>query len=263
MPSDRPSLLALVRPTNLLALLVLAGLGYGALVAYRIYVRAHRDEQSRRELEQAVDRLQTKNVELQQAVSDLEAQNAELRTFVDRLTTETRIAEVFVLEQHPGPDGVPLTTLEFTELDRAGRPLPTRVFTVRGREVYFDALVIKFSEEEVKVGDPLRGKSLHLFRRVFGEAQAPREGVLLATARSDGVPDFYRLSPGGQPSDFEQRMWEQFWHWADHPAEAAREGVRVPQIEAVGIRPRPGARYRISLEHDGGPNIRRIEEPQE
>jgi hypothetical protein len=50
------------------------------------------------------------------------------------------------------------------------------------------------------VGDLLRGKSLHLFRRVFGEAQEPRDGPSIGTTRPDGIPDVYRISPS--PSAF-------------------------------------------------------------
>ncbi|MFW6162529.1 MAG: hypothetical protein ACODAJ_07140, partial [Planctomycetota bacterium] len=152
--------------------------------------------------------------------------------------------------------GVPVTTMEFTERLGQGATARSRVFTVRGREVYFDALLIKFAEDRVKVGDPLRGKSLHLFRRAFGSAQEPRDGPLLAAREPGAVPRAYRSGQG--VSDFERRLWARFWHWTAHPDEAAAEGVRVAQIDAVGTRPEVGATYRITLEHDGGLNLRRV-----
>lgn len=247
----------LLQPTNLLAVVLLLVLTYVGVTYLMARYREARQAAERQELEETVAALQQRNDLLRHTVARLEAQCRELEGFVRRLTTESRVADVRVVGQRLDSQNVPLWTLEFAERDRAGKPLPAKVLPVRGGEVYFDALVIKFADDLVKVGDPLRGKSLHFFRRAFGSAQEPREGPMLAAAGSV-VPDAYRGS--ASPSAFEQALWLRFWHWAEHPDEALAEGIRVAQIEAVGIRPVPGATYRITLEHDGGLNIRRVEE---
>ena len=252
-------LLTFLSPTNLLATVILIALAAGGVTYWRLDRRARRIAGERARLQASVSTLESANGALRRTVAALEAQCDELRRFVGRLSSESRVADVRILASHPDADGVPLTTVEFAERLGGGRAPRSRVFTVRGREVYFDALVIKFDEDRVKVGDPLRGKSLHLFRRAFGSAQEPRDGPLLAGRKPDGVPDVYR---GGEaPSPFERRLWARFWHWAAHPDEAAAQGVRVAQIEAVGIRPEVAAAYRITLEHDGGLSIRRAPEP--
>lgn len=245
----------LLRPTNLLAVVVLLTLSYVGITYLMARYRQARLDRERRALEEAVADLRQRNDALRRAVRQLEAQNAELRTFVARLGAESRVAQVRVVGQRLDSQNVPLWTLEFTENDRAGKPLAAKVLTVRGNEVYFDALVIKFTDDLIKVGDPLRGRSLHFFRRAFGSAQEPREGPMLAASGSV-VPDAYRS--GAAPSAFEQALWLRFWHWAEHPDEAEAEGIRVAQIEAVGIRPVPAATYRITLEHDGGLSIKRV-----
>jgi len=251
-------LLAAFKPTNLLAGVLVVVIGYGAWVAYR-YHRSNVDAQvARQHLEDAVGQLKEQNTELKATVATLDAQCAELRLFVERLTAESRVADVKVLTQRRAADGVPVTTFEFVERDRAGKALLPKVFTVPGEVVYFEALVIQFLDKAVMVGDPVRGKSIHLFRRVFGEAQEPRDGPLIAAAQPDGIPDVYRISPS--PSAFEKRLWRLFWHWADHPAEAEQEGVSVAAIKAVGIRPTAGSSYRITLRHAGGLDIRKVEE---
>jgi len=259
MASRIGKLVVAFKPTNILATLLVVALGYGAYTAYDLARRSTTAEQAQRELEQAVGTLEKQNARLRTTVTSLEAQCARLRSFVARLTTESRVATLRILASHPDGGGVPITTFEFAEQRPDGRPRPSRVFTVRGRELYVDALVIKFTDDAVKVADPLRGKSLHLFRRVFGSAQEPREGPLVAASQPDGVPAAYAAS--GEASDFEQRMWRLFWYWASHPAEAASQGVRVAQIEAVGIRPIVGATYRLTLEHDGGLNIKQAARP--
>jgi hypothetical protein len=244
-----PKLLAIFRPTNLVSILLLAGLGVGGYHAYQMYEEVRIDEATRERLEGEV-------AELQAEKARLEMQNTVLRAFVDRLTTEARVAEVEVIAQGRDAQGVPVTTLEFKEIGRDGQFLPTKTLEARGTEVYFDALVIKFVEDAVKEGDPLRGKSLHLFRRVFGDAQQPRHGEEMS-ATTDGVPDLYRVSK--EPSPFERRLWMYFWKWMDNPELAAQDGVRVAQVEAVAIRPKLGAKYRVTLELDGGLNIKKVE----
>jgi len=242
-----------LRPTNLLAVVLLFALVYAGVTYLMASYRRARLARERAALEQAVADLRQRNDALRRTVSQLEAQNAQLRAFVGRLTAESRVARVRVVGRRRDSLGQAVWTLEFVERGRDGKPLPAKVLTVRGAEVYFDALVIKFSDDLVKVGDALRGKSLHFFRRAFGSAQEPREGPMLAASGSV-VPDAYR-SAGAAPSAFERWLWLRFWHWAAHPDEARAEGIRVAQIEAVGIRPVPGATYRITLEHDGGLNI--------
>jgi len=247
--------LAILRPTNLLSLALLAGLGVGGYHAWEMYDKARLDVQARQQLEGAVTALTGEVTALTQENRQLEVQNTLLTAFVDRLTTEDRVAEVEIVAQTRDAEGVLVTTLEFTERDRNGEPLPTRTLETRGNELYVDALVIKFLDETVKQGDPFRGKSLHLFRRVYGDAQQPRHGEELS-AMTDGVPDLYRVSK--EPSPFEQRLWGLFWTWMRDPDQAKLDGVRVPQIDAAGVRPEPNAKYKITLERDGGLNFIRV-----
>ncbi len=245
----------LLQPINLLAVVILLILAYVGVTWVMGKFREGRLARERKELEVAVADLQQRNEALRRTAARLEAQCKELQGFVRRLGAESRVAEARIVDKRPDPQDakVPLWTVEFVEVGRDGKPLPAKVITLRGEEAYFDALVIKFTDDLVKVGDPLRGKSLHFFRRAFGSAQEPREGPVIAAASGSIVPDAYR--PPGTVSAFEHSLWLRFWHWAAHPNEAEAEGIRVAQIEAVGIRPVQGATYRLTLEHDGGLNI--------
>ena len=122
-----------------------------------------------------------------------------------------------------------------------------------GEGVYFDALVIEFDRDYVKLSDPLRGKSIYLFRKIFGSGQKPENGVALDPNAKDGIPDPYRV--GKPPSAFEVKLWRRFWELANDAKAAAHEGVRVAQIQANAIRPVPGKIYTLSLEHAGGMNV--------
>lgn len=195
----------------------------------------------------------------QQAVQELRRQNERLERerqalieVVARLDVESRVAEVKILQQHRDTNGrVTQTVIGFTEMDREGAPLPEKVFGIPGDVPHFDALVIKFESDYVKQGDALRGKSLALFRRIYGETQAPADAYWLDS--SGGVPDVYRLTD--EPSEFEGRLWRDFWSYAKDAEKARGAGVRVAQGEAVYAPVTEGESWTLTLEGDGGLNL--------
>jgi hypothetical protein len=67
------------------------------------------------------------------------------------------------------------TTIRFTEVDDAGKPIDaSQEFTLPGQEVYFDTLVIKFDDHFVEQADPIGGGALIVFRRIFSSTIARR-----------------------------------------------------------------------------------------
>lgn len=198
---------------------------------------------------------------LRQENQELLRQRRELEGMVERLTGEQRIAEIHVIDQvQPGElvNGVPAvsvaTTIEFIEVDRQGNTLPGKRFLIHDGLIFFDALVIQFDQEQVAAGDALRGKSLALFRRVYGEHQKPVDGYAIDPAGQ--IPDVYRVNP--MPSDLEKKLWSRFWDYATNPALAKQEGVRVAQGEAVYAPMRKGDTWTITLQNNGGLNLKLV-----
>ena len=188
----------------------------------------------------------------------LERERHELQQVVERLSREQRVADVIVVRQDRDAQGrIESTQIEFIELDRDGYPLAPREFCLPGHVLYFDGLVIKFAEEYVAAGDPLRGKNILLFRRLFSEVLAPKDGPLID---GDGsIPDIFRIH--AKPSDFEQKLWNQFWSYATNPELAKAEGIRVAQGEAVYAPMTEGQRWSLTLDLDGGLNLRPLNAP--
>lgn len=184
-----------------------------------------------------------------------------LQEVVSRLNAEYRVAQVLVRDQKLDESGQVVTTVEFRELDRDSRPLPPVTATLVGSESYFEALVIRFQNEYVEKGDALRGRSVILFRRMYGSATAPDQGVLIDPAASDGVPSVYRVS--AKPGALEADLWGRFWFYASHPKEAAALGVSVMQVQAVGVRPVPNMIYELRVQNNGGMNILPLTAPLE
>jgi hypothetical protein len=174
---------------------------------------------------------------------------------LDRSWAEELVADVRVNALRTDVANKPIMDLTFVEYQH-GTEVPTmkRDFTLPGEEFYIDALVVKFDRKLVEAGDGLRGKSILLFRRAFGDAQKPTDGVLLYT-REDASPVPERVKVDAQPSAFERELWSSFWAMANDPDVAKAKGVRVAQGEAPHIRAQAGQVYKITLRASGGLEI--------
>jgi hypothetical protein len=211
-------------------------------------------QQSRAELVRVGDALQgqiAENTRLAATVAELERRVEAVELANRLLKVEHRVARMEVLAigaTADEPDRV-RTTVRFTELGADGEPLrPGRELTVEGRTIYVDSLVIQFEDRYVEEGDALRGTSLCLFRRLFGEEQKPSEGVPLDPAGQQ--PFVY----GGDtlPSPVHDALWDRFWDYANDPALARELGVRALQGEAPFVEARVGMTYRLELRSSGG-----------
>lgn len=186
-------------------------------------------------------------------VRRLEAEKKQLEEIVSRLTGERRVAEMLVVDQQV-VDGVKVSTLVFVEYGRDGQPLPPRTVVVHGETAHVDAMVIKFDDELVKQGDPLRGVSIALFTRIYGDATPPEQAMPIDPPGE--IPAIYR---GADPrvTEFEMQLWRDFWTLAyDESARKAR-GVRALVGQGIWEPVRPEVVYTLTLENDGGLSIRR------
>ena len=174
-----------------------------------------------------------------------------LKELVAHLQAESRVADIIVTEQKE-VGGVLHTTLLFVEYARDGSALPAKRFTIEGKTAHVDAMVIKFDGAYVQQRDPLRGRSIALFTRLFGEHQTPEKAHRIDDPAQ--IPAIYR---GADPrvSEFEQELWRDFWRLADDEAYRKSMGVRVAQGEAVWRHFEPGKLYTLTLDNDGGLNI--------
>lgn len=195
---------------------------------------------------------------LYHAHSSVEAQlerererTAELRQIVQRLTAERRVADVMVTGQQV-VDGVLRTSLVFVEYGRDDRALPAKRFTVDGKIVHFDAMVVKFDGKFVEQNDPLRGRSVALFTRLYGETQSPAQGFPVDVPCQ--VPEVYR-DPDPKVQQFQRELWQNFWRLADDAEYRNAMGVRVAQGEGPWRPIEPDQLYTITLDANGGVNI--------
>lgn len=232
--------------SNLLKLAIVGLLGFGGYFGYRTFYA------SDIALRERDEKIASQAAQIEQLDKDLAAKRQQidrLQLAMRLLKVDHRVAQVWVLDQHqpPGSDRV-RTKLRFVEVsgDKAiDRP---RDFTIEGDLLYVDALVIKFADEYVEQGDPLRATSVCLFTRLFGEYQQPSEGFPLDTAGSR--PKAYGHE--GEMTDFERSIWDNFWQYANNPELARAAGIRALHGEAPSMKLEKGKLYEIELRASSG-----------
>jgi hypothetical protein len=195
----------------------------------------------------------------------LESRIAELETELQTrdlqlgfLRARTRVARVDVLEQSENPDAPSgLTTrLRFVELNPDGLALGAGTeYEIAGDIAYFEALIIKFDDAFVASNDLLKGSSLLLFRRIFGEYQAPSDGFPLDPVGQ--YPPSY--SPEHKDSSFHRDLWARFWEYALNPSVVRESGVRAMHGEAPFIKLEPNRSFELELRSSGGLTIRPVD----
>ena len=213
--------------TKLLSLATVLIIGLVSIAVYRHHTQADRDRLA------------------------LENENEQLKLVVDRLTDERRVVEMLVTDQKV-VNGIPQTTLLFVEYARNHMALAPKTFTICGNQVHLDAMVIKFQRDFVKKNDPLRGHSIALFTRMFGNLQAPDQGTLIDS--DNQIPEYYQ---GTDPriSEFEQQLWKDFWKLTRDSSYREQMGVRVSNGQGLWWPCDPDLLYTVTLEADGGLNV--------
>lgn len=233
-------------------------LGYGGFYGYNEYTKNERTlrEQANkiRLAEEEVDRLGRE-------VTAKVAQIEKLETAMHLLKTDQRLAQLRVISiERDTQEKAIKSKLEFVELSPQGDPLsPPKPMELLGDIIYIDNWVIKFDDRYVEKGDIERGTSLCLFRRVFSEDTLPSEGITLDEVGMR--PQAY--SRGGAMSDFEKKLWADFWEFANDPKKAAEMGIRAANGEAVSIKVREGKVYNIALRASGGLSITPVDDSPE
>ncbi|MCX5712524.1 MAG: hypothetical protein NTY47_05590 [Candidatus Omnitrophica bacterium] len=180
-------------------------------------------------------------------------ENKVLRQVIERLTADSRVAEVAVTDQRKDPSTKKTyTTIKFQEYDTNYKLLDPQYFVFSGNIIQFQSMVIRFDDYYVKKGDPLRGKSAYFFTRVFMLTDKGAE--VYDINKVNEVPSGYEINGSGG-SAFERKLWRKFWKYALNPKEAKRVGIKNAQIEAPGTMFIPGMQYILKIEHDGGLRI--------
>lgn len=189
--------------------------------------------------------------QLESAVVKLEKEKSDLRDFASRLSASRRVGQVNVLEQALDATNRMLTRLRWQEIGATGVLDEPREIEAVGKQIYFEAFVLKFEPTLVGTGDKERGESLALFRRIFGDNQMPSSAIEFERAA--------RPHTSTQPAKTnDDALWTRFWEFTENPQLASTFGVRVAQIEAPAISVSQGDVLEVTLDAAGGLNVRKM-----
>src|SRR5438876_911041 len=122
----------------------------------------------------------------------LEAEKRQLHDEIKRLGASRRVAQINVLTQLTTDADQTLTRVRWQDTDPSGAIRVPVQAEILGKQLYVEALVIKFDSELVGRGDPEKGQSVALFRRLFGDQQNPKWGYSLlpdANEPTRSLPD--------------------------------------------------------------------------
>jgi hypothetical protein len=264
---------------TLIALVVLGAAGVAGYFGYTTFNAAELEaKRHAAELEQTQVALTDARRELESAQADIaakaeqiERQSAkidELGAQVERLEVanrllkmDHRVARLTAVDQSKDEaTGETSTLVEFVELNEEGYPIDApRQFRIRGDIVYIDHWLVSFDDKYVEQADLERGTSLVLFRRIFGEMQQPIDGFPLDEVGS--APRSY--ARGGQMSDFEKQIWDEFWTIANDGKRAESMGIRAIHGGAEYIKVEKGKTYLIDLRASGGLTLKPEDEVNE
>ncbi|MEZ6020795.1 MAG: hypothetical protein R3F17_12055 [Planctomycetota bacterium] len=209
-------------------------------------------------LEGNEEQLREKDAQIATLTGDLaesEARRRQLEVANHLLKLDHRVARIEVLDQKTSEaDPTRTETPSASRSSTSSGPLGEgQTIVVDGKKVYLETLTIKFNDEYVEGGDFLRGSSICLFQRVFGENQSPQNGTEID---NKGVhPSPYDLTGDGEQDLFYAELWTQFWEYANDPDAAREKGVRAQHGEAPFVETRPGKVYRVELRASGGLTI--------
>jgi hypothetical protein len=185
-------------------------------------------------------------------VAKSQIENRLLKKVIERLTADSRVAEVIVSDvKHDLKNKKTYTTIKFLEYDTKLNPLEPKYFTFSGNIIQFQSMVIRFDDFYVKRGHPLKGKSAYLFMKAFMLTDKGAETFEIT--KTNEIPSGYEVAD--VKNSFEEKLWKKFWEYALDPEKAGKVGIKNAQIEAPGTKFIPGMIYTIKIEHDGGLRI--------
>ena len=180
-------------------------------------------------------------------------QNKELKAAISNLTASETVAFADVIKRAEKAGGAEVE-LVFSETERGN---PNKVIreekvTALGELTYFDALVVSFDDESVGSGEK---KSLYLWKRIFGEMEAPEDGHRLDQSLPKAYEEISLACEGTffgfKVADNAEYFWKDIWSLANEPGKLKHLGIHSVQGKASSIKLREGKRYKLTIGNTG------------
>ena len=167
------------------------------------------------------------------SIHSLLTENHELNKVITNLTQEEQIGYAVVESQAVDELGQRSLVVRFVQT-AAGNPkeiVDEQLFAVSGDVVYFDALIVKFTDEYVRDG---KERALYLWRRVYGEQTPPEQGEPIQVPGS--APERYHAISRSLKVKDRDVFWEAVWSLANDPTRLSQYGIKAVFGNAIYTR---------------------------
>lgn len=230
---------------------ILGFLGYAGWYTYDTYIEpSQRAQQAMKDLETLKAKFDQQSVELETT----KAENEQLQTSIKLLKVDRRLANIHVTGIGETEDGEPFFDVTFTEVDKYGDPVSDpREFRLRGETLYVDCWLCTFEDQYVEQADELRNASLCIFKKIYGNLDGLNGGHNLDRADADGevsAPGIYHRGP--KMTEFEEKIWSDFWLIANDPELQQEMGIRATHGQVNYLKVQKGRTYQVEVRASSG-----------
>lgn len=222
-------------------------------------------EASQKKLETAIEKIEEQDETIQQqleTIAELGEQIEKLETAMRLLKVDHRLARIDVLSIREDPKTKQVeTTVSLQEVDEDGNSIgEANKFVVQGQNIYVDFWLAKFEDKYIEENDLLRSTTICMFKSIYGENEAPAEAT--AIEKPWVRPEAY--AGGSKMSDFEKKIWKDFWTIANDNSKSKELGIRANHGQAVYVKAEEGKSYLIELRASDGLSFKSVDaEPKE
>jgi len=182
------------------------------------------------------------------SIHSLLTENHQLNKAIRNLTEERQIGFATLASRSRNARGEQESLVRFVQTV-PGKPneiVSEELFVVVGEVIHFDALIVKFSDDFVKDG---KGRALYLWRRIYGDNQAPAEGALIQSP--DQVPERYRAISQSLRLKDQSIFWNAIWELANDPQQLSRYGITAVFGNAIYTKMEPDRVYLFKISPTG------------
>lgn len=182
------------------------------------------------------------------SIHSLLTENHQLNKAIRNLTEEQQLGFATLESRSRNALGQAESLVRFVQT-APGRPdeiVSEEFFIVEGEVIHFDALIVKFSDDYVKDG---KGRALYLWRRIYGEDQAPAEGDLIQSPGQ--APERYQAITRSLRLKDQSIFWDAIWDLANDPQQLSQYGVTAVFGNAIYTKMEPDRVYVFKLSPTG------------
>jgi hypothetical protein len=181
----------------------------------------------------------------------------EMRTVLRHLDARYKVADLKITDQDDLSTTMKLFYYDYAD---TGTRYKTQEVTIRGSDIYIDAIVLNFDYSEISGGSVV---NIAIPYRVFSDQVPQAEGIPLELEDENGIPLVFHRSGeeiyGMSEREYTARLKELLSFLTDKEA-ARKAGVRSIYGNAVHKRVREGDFFSIWIEQTGGLVIKTEEE---